>query len=386
MAAREWPRRRLDAIHQRGLTRVGELIFPEAAADRQRGKPLDFCSNDYLALANDARLVQTLQTAAARYGIGSGGSPLICGYSNAHRQLEQHICELTGRSRALLFSSGYLANLALVTTLAADRNANVIMDKHNHASLIDAGRLTAARLQRYRHLQTTDLARLLQTAAPGALVVTESVFSMSGVVADIAGAARLCQQHDAVLAVDDAHGFGVLGDNGAGTVAQLGLSEQQVPLIIATLGKAAGVHGAFIAGDRDLVELILQQGRSYIYSTALPAALAATADKALQLLAQEDWRRQTLRQLIALFRRGAAERGLTILPSDTPVQALLLPGNEQVMQAGRFLAEQGIRTGVIRSPTVAAGTERLRISLNAAHTPEQLQRLLDELHRFCAAQ
>ncbi len=383
MAGQEWLQQRLDAICRQGLWRQQLIRFPQAAAsrhgsDRSARQPIDFCSNDYLALSDDVRLVETLQEAVRQYGIGSGGSPLICGYSRAHAELEGRVCELTGYPRALLFTSGYLANLALVGTFADCRRSCVLMDKHNHASLIDAGRLAAAKLRRYPHLNLPKLDAML--TEPGRkMVITEGVFSMSGAVPDLGAIAALCKRHDALLAVDDAHGFGVLGEAGAGSIRHHRLASHDVPLMMATFGKAVGVQGAFIAGTEKLIALLLQRGRSYMYSTALPAALAATASQALDLVAKENWRREKLHELIAFFRHGAEVRGLGIVDSMTPVQGLLIKGNDDVVRAGDWLAARGMITGVIRSPTVPKNTERLRISLTAALSQADVALLLDGL-------
>ena len=341
---------------------------------------LCFCSNDYLGLANHPELVRSLQTAAQRYGVGSGASHLVVGHSAPHRELETALAEFTGRQRALLFSSGYLANMGTLMALLG-KGDQLFEDRLNHASLLDGGLLSRARMQRFRHNDVADLGRRLaaRSGDGAALVAVDGVFSMDGDQAPLAELARLCTRQQALLMVDDAHGFGVLGDDGAGTVAAAGLDATQVPVLMATLGKALGCAGAFVAGDQTLVEGLIQFARTYIYTTALPPALAAVGLTALQLVQRESWRRQHLHALIERFRRGAQSLQLSLADSGSPIQPLLVGSAEAATQLSADLRRQGLLVSAIRPPTVPRGSARLRITLSAAHTESQVDRLLDAL-------
>ena len=338
---------------------------------------INFSSNDYLGLANDGRLVQALQAGAARYGVGSGASQLVCGRSGAHADLEETVAQRLGRSRALLFSSGYLANLAVITSFAARRKDVVVMDRENHASLIDGALLARAGLRRYAHLDTAELEKLCGRGC--ALVATDGVFSMDGSIAPLPGIAAICSQRGVLLAVDDAHGFGVLGNSGGGAVEHFSLNQEQVPVLMGTFAKACGAMGAFVAGPDEVIETLVQTGRSCIYSTAMPPPLAVAADRALAIIAEEPWRRERLLALIGRFVRGAQQLGLPVIPSETPIQGLIVGDAETAVSSSDYLRGQGIWASAIRAPTVAKNTERLRISLSAGHSDEQLDRLLEVL-------
>ena len=339
---------------------------------------LNFCSNDYLGLAAHPRVVEAFRQAATEYGVGSGASHLVCGHSTPHHQLEEALAELTGRPRALLFSSGYAANTGTLTTLLQPGD-NVVQDRLNHASLLDGGLHSGARFRRFGHNDTDDLSRKLETADGEKLVVVDGVFSMDGDSAPLADIARLCQHHDAWLMVDDAHGIGVMGDNGAGSVAAAGLDMAQVPVLMATLGKALGAAGAFVAGDEDLIEGLIQQARNYIYTTAMPPAVAAAALASVGLLQEESWRRDHLCALVARFRAGAGALGLPLMSSASAIQPLLVGEAEQATALSQKLRQRGLLIGAIRPPTVPAGTSRLRITLTAAHSEEQVDHLLQQL-------
>ena len=341
---------------------------------------LSFCSNDYLGLANDARVVAALQEGARRYGAGSGASHLVTGHGVAHHQLEEELAAFVGAERALLFSTGYMANLGVVSALLG-RHGSVFEDKLNHASLIDAARLSGAALHRYPHADLSRLEELL--AARGdddeKLILTDGVFSMDGDVADVTRLTSLADQHGAWLLVDDAHGIGVLGAHGRGTL-ELHNGRARAPVILlGTLGKAFGTFGAFIAGDAALIEYLIQHARTYIYTTALPPAVAEATRMSLRLLREENWRRDVLNERIAQFRKGAAQLGLTLLESTTPIQALILGAARAALAASAALESQGILVAAIRPPTVAAGSARLRITFSAAHTQEHVERLLSAL-------
>jgi 8-amino-7-oxononanoate synthase len=371
-------------LAQREQRRVRRCVTAYAGAPVQRpvvdGVPLiNFCSNDYLGLAGDARLVRAMQEAAARWGAGAGAAHLVTGHTAEHHALEEELAAFTGREAALLFSTGYMANLGVISALTA-RGEVMVQDRLNHASLIDGARLADAKLLRYRHADALDAARVLEAAnGKAALIATDGVFSMDGDIAPIAALARLAAQHEAWLLVDDAHGIGVLGASGRGVLEQETLNAQQVPLLVGTLGKALGSFGAFVAGSRDVVDLILQRARSYIYTTALPPAVAAATRAALRIVQEEPWRRERLQTLIARFVHGARDRALPLLPSITPIQPVLVPGAARCLAASRALAERGYWVSAIRHPTVAAGAERLRVTLSAAHDEAQVDGLLDAL-------
>jgi len=340
---------------------------------------LNFCSNDYLGLAAHPLVREAMHKGIDQYGAGAGAAHLINGHSRAHHQLEQELAEFTGRSRALLFSTGYMANLGVVTALM-QRGDHILADRHNHASLLDAALLSGARLMRYEHAQADHAAqRLHARRAAETLIMTDGVFSMGGDIAPLKELASLAQQHQAWLLVDDAHGIGVLGEKGKGTLEHYGLSQQQVPILMGTLGKALGGFGAFVAGSEELIETLIQSARSYIYTTATPPALAQAVRAALRLVQTEPERRSHLQQLIRYFRSGAAERGLPLADSLTPIQPLPVGDSALAVQLADALLVQGIQITAIRPPTVTAEEACLRITLSAAHTEAQLDQLLDTL-------
>ena len=339
---------------------------------------LNFCSNDYLGLAAHPRVVAAFVEAAATYGVGSGASHLVCGHSTPHSELEEALAEFTGRPRALLFSSGYAANIGVLTTLL-QRGDQVFEDRLNHASLLDGGLYSGARFRRFAHNDVSALALQMDKADAPALVVVDGVFSMDGDTAPLAELATLCAGRDAWLMVDDAHGFGVMGPSGGGSTEAAGLGVGEVPVLMATLGKALGTAGAFVAGDELLIEGLIQQARNYIYTTALPPAVAAASLVSLSLLREEAWRREHLAALISRFRDGAQQLALPLMPSQSAIQPLLVGDATRALALSARLREQGLLIGAIRPPTVPAGTSRLRITLSAAHTPQQVDRLLEQL-------
>lgn len=337
------------------------------------GRPQSiWCDNDYLGLSHDPRVREALTAAASLYGTGAGASPLITGYTEAHRHLEERLATFTGRDRALVFSAGYLTNLGTVQALA-ERGDTLIEDRLNHASLLDAARLSRAKCLRYRHADAADAARLLQEHH-ARLVLTDGVFSMDGDTAPIAELAAAAHTHDALLMCDDAHGIGVLGNQGGGLLEEAGLLQADVPLLVGTLGKALGAQGGFAAGPADLIEHLLQYARSYGYSTALAPPLAAAADRALQLLIDEPEHQARLRDNIDYFRQCADQQGLPLQPSRTAIQPLILGDPESALAASRSLSEQGFAVSAIRPPTVPEDTSRLRITLSARHTRGQIER------------
>jgi 8-amino-7-oxononanoate synthase len=339
---------------------------------------LNFCSNDYLGLAADPRLVASFQRAADKYGVGSGASHLVCGHSEPHRALEEALADFTGRPRALLFSSGYAANTAVLGTLLQQGDF-VFEDRLNHASLLDGGLHSGARFQRYLHNDVDSLRARMASAKGNSLVAVDGVFSMDGDRAPLAELAEACDEADAWLMVDDAHGFGVLGERGAGSLELAGLAPERVPVLMVTLGKALGAAGACVIGDELLIDSLVQQARNYIYTTATPPAVAAAALTGLQLVREEPWRRQHLAALIGQFRKGAQQLGLPLLESDTPIQPLLVGDATLASALSDALLARGVLIGAIRPPTVAAGTSRLRITLTAGHSAQQVERLLAAL-------
>lgn len=372
-----------DALQKRkaqGLYRRRRVVEgPQQVRLKVDGRELlSFCSNDYLGLASDQRIAESLRKASKRYGSGSGAAHLISGHSEEHHALEEELAAFLGRERALLFSTGYMANLGVIAGLM-QRGDTLIQDKWNHASLMDAAQLSAANHRRYPHVDMGVLQQRLQEASGNKLVVTDGVFSMDGDQAPLVEMAQHCAAHDAVLMVDDAHGFGVLGPQGCGSAAQLGLDANQLPIYMATLGKALGVSGAFVAGSETLVETLIQQARPYVYTTAMPAALAAATRSSLQLMAEEDWRRQQLQSLITRFRREALAMGLNLMASETPIQPVLLGDAHTALAWSEALMEKGIWVAAIRPPTVPQGTARLRITFSAQHTDEHLDELLQAL-------
>jgi 8-amino-7-oxononanoate synthase len=340
---------------------------------------LDFSSNDYLGLARHPALARALSECALERGTGSTAAHLVCGHSAEHARLEEELADFTQRERALLFSTGYMANLAVLGALGG-RGERALLDKLCHASLIDGARLCGATLRRYPHADAASAARLLADgAAPAALLATDGVFSMDGDLAPLPALATAAARHDCWLVVDDAHGLGVLGDGGRGTLEHFGLDATQVPVLIGTLGKAFGSFGAFVAGDAPLIEFLMQKARSYIYTTALPPALAAATRAALAVARREPWRRERLHALTVRFRQRAQAAGLALLPSLTPIQPLLLGESAAALGAQRQLAEAGFLVIAIRPPTVPEGSARLRITLSAAHREADIDGLVDVL-------
>lgn len=340
---------------------------------------LAFCSNDYLGLANHPDVIAALQNAAQKYGVGSGASHLVAGHSSEHHALEEELAAFTGRERALLFSTGYMANLGAITALVGQGDA-VFEDRLNHASLLDAGLLSGARFQRFLHNDLDNLQnRLDKTDAARKLIVVDGVFSMDGDCAPLPELAVLAQKNNAWLMVDDAHGFGCLGKTGAGCAEYFGLPQDQLPILMGTLGKAAGSAGAFIAGSETLIETLIQFARPYIYTTAMPPAVAAATRASLRLIQTEQWRREHLAQLIAHFRAGAQALNLQLMDSFSPIQPIVIGDEAKALFISQKLAERGILIIAIRPPTVPVGSSRLRITFSAEHSVTQVDQLLNAL-------
>ena len=346
---------------------------------------VDFSSNDYLGLAAHPALATAMMECATRYGAGSGASHLICGHGREHAALEEELAAFIGRPRALLFSTGYMANLGVVTALAG-RGESVLLDRLSHASLIDAGLLSGARFRRYPHCDAAAASRLLAEGTPQTTVVaTDGVFSMDGDIAPLAALAEAARAHAAWLVVDDAHGIGVLGPKGRGALEIAGLGCEEVPALVGTLGKAFGSFGAFVAGSADLIELLIQRARSYIYTTALPQPVAAATRAALRIAREESWRRERVRSLTTRFRTAARQAGVPLSDSETPIQPIPLGSAEGALAAQHALRAAGFWVVAIRPPTVPAGAERLRITLTAGHQDSQVDGLVDALSRICAS-
>jgi 8-amino-7-oxononanoate synthase len=340
---------------------------------------LSFCSNDYLGLAQHPQLIAALRRAASECGVGSTSAHLICGHRTEHAELEEALAAWTGRERALLFSTGYMANLGVMQALLG-RGDVCVQDKLNHACLIDGARMAGAALARYPHADVGAAARQLANHhSAAALLATDGVFSMDGDVAPLRELATLCMGEGATLMVDDAHGFGVLGHSGGGSLEAAALNPYDVPVLMATLGKALGCAGAFVAGSHALIQGLMQFARPYIYTTAMPPALAAAALVATQLAQAETWRREKLNVLIARFRHGAGELGLTLSASTTAIQPIVLGGAQAALDAASTLEWRGLLVTAIRPPTVPAGRARLRITLSAAHEETHVDKLLGAL-------
>ena len=338
-----------------------------------------FCSNDYLGLSQQFAVVDALQNAAARDGAGGIASHLVCGHHTVHDALERELADWLQMPRALLFGSGFLANLGVVQALLGDEDV-CVQDRLNHASLIDAARAAGCRLRRYPHLDPEGALRQLRSVPDGAaMLATDGVFSMDGDVAPLRELALIARVQHATLYVDDAHGVGVLGPEGRGSVAAARLGVEAAPLQLVTLGKALGSYGAAVVGDADLIAHLAETARPYIYTTALPPAQAAASLAAVKLARKDSWRREKLAAAIARFREGAEKRGFGLLPSETPIQPLPCGDEAHALAYAQALEVQGFWVSAIRPPTVPEGKARLRITLSALHTPAEVDALLDAL-------
>lgn len=339
---------------------------------------LNFCANDYLGLANDPEVVAAFRDAAGQWGAGSGASHLVCGHQRPHQELEEALAAHTGRERALLFSTGYMANIGAITALVGKGDA-LFQDRLNHASLIDAGLLSGARFRRYAHNDAGALAgQLARSDAGRKLVVTDGVFSMDGDQALLPPLLDACEGGDAWLMVDDAHGLGVLDESGRGTAFAQGVNAQ-VAVYMGTLGKALGTAGAFVAGSEELIETLIQFARTYIYTTAMPAAVAAATLVSLRKAQSDTWRRTHLAALIRRFRDGAAALGYVLMDSHTPIQPILIGDDARALALSQALARHDILVTAIRPPTVPEGQARLRVTLSALHQKADVDVLLNAL-------
>jgi 8-amino-7-oxononanoate synthase len=372
--------RDLAALEEQGLKRRRRVLeSPQRARVTVDGREyLAFCSNDYLGLAAHPALVAAAREGAERYGVGAGASHLVLGHTFAHHALEEALARFAQLPRAVYFSTGYMANLGIVTALAGRGDA-IFADKLNHASLNDAALLSRADFKRYAHRDVAALERLLAASdSKVKLIVTDSVFSMDGDIAPLRELLALAEAHDAWLVIDDAHGFGVLGGSGRGALEHFGLASSRI-VYMGTLGKAAGVYGAFVAGEPELIDTLVQRARTYIYTTATPPLVAHALLKSLELIERGAARRERLRDLIARVRRGLAASRWQLPESQTAIQPLVIGASRDAARVSEQLASRGVLVPAIRPPTVPQGTARLRISLSADHAPEDVDALLDAL-------
>jgi 8-amino-7-oxononanoate synthase len=376
---------KLNELSQQGLYRSRRIVeSPQGINLMCDGKPvINFCSNDYLGLANHPDVIRAFKSAADKYGVGSGSAHLICGHSGAHHALEEELAAFTGRDRALLFSTGYMANMGGISALVG-RGDTVLEDRLNHASLLDGGLLSGAKFKRYAHVDVDHLDMLLAKADGDKLIVTDGVFSMDGDVAPLRALSTIAKKHAAWMMVDDAHGLGVLGENGGGILEQTGLKQNDVQVLVGTLGKAFGTFGAFVAGSEELIETLIQKARPYIYTTALPPAIAEATRTSLKIIRMESWRREKLRSLTNRFSVGATQLGLPVMASSSPIQPLLLGVSEKAVAVSNALYDAGFHVSAIRPPTVPSGSARLRITFSALHEEHQIDQLLDALAKALA--
>lgn len=384
---------RLQALRDQHLLRTRRRVAPQQGAHLAvDGEPmLQFCSNDYLGLARHPALVEAAREGALAFGVGATGSPMVSGHSTANAQLETALAGYVQLPRALYFYAGFATNASVIPALVGQGDA-VFSDDLNHASLIDGCRLSRARIERYPHADLAALQRLLAASSSRRkLVVSDAVYSMDGDVADIRGLLALCERHDALLLLDDAHGLGILGPQGRGSLAAAGLTGANASprvLYMGTLSKAAGVAGGFVAGSEPLLEWLLQRTRSYTFATAAPGLLACALQASLAAMEQGDGLRRHLQARIAQLRAGlaplTAATGWQLLPSQTPIQALVIGDNAAALELMAALGRQAIWVPAIRPPTVPAGTARLRIALSACHAPEDIDRLVQALETAAA--
>lgn len=371
----------LDELREQQMYRRRRVLDAAQGREVQVGgrRLLNFCSNDYLGLAADGRVRAAFKAGIDRWGAGSGASHLVCGHMAVHHELEDALAEFTQRPRALLFSSGYAANVGVINALTGSGD-HVFEDRLNHASLLDGGWLSRAQFHWFRHRDAAHLGGKLAAAEGGRkLVVTDGTFSMDGDLCGLSELVPVAIEHDAWLMVDDAHGFGVHGKHGCGVVDPDRFGTAEVPVLIGTLGKAFGTAGAFVAGEEALIETLIQRARNYIYTTALPPAVAAATRTSLQIAIKEEWRREHLAELVTRFRAGASELGLTLMESATPIQPIVLGEPGHAVAASTALEDRGLLVGAIRPPTVPKGTSRLRVTFTATHTEEDVDRLLSGL-------
>ena len=375
--------RRLDALRRADMYRVRRMLEgPQGREVVVDGRALlNFCSNDYLGLAADPRVAEAFRAGVAQWGTGSGASHLVCGHTRAHEELEAVLADFVGRPRALLYGSGYAANVGVVNALLSVGDF-VFEDRLNHASLLDGGWISRARFAWFEHRDTEDLARGLEAAAGATtrkLIVSDGTFSMDGDRCRLDDLVATGRRYGAWTLIDDAHGMGVHGPGGVGLVDSARYSTTDVAVLVGTLGKAFGTGGAFVAGEEALVETLIQRSRNYIFTTAMPSALAVATLASLEIARAEEWRRERLADLIARFRAGAASLEFSLIDSTSPIQPLVVGDAGRAVALSAALERHGLLIGAIRPPTVAEGTARLRITLTAAHRTDDVDRLLEAL-------
>lgn len=376
-------KRLADELKQReqdGLLRQRRLIESAQQVNLtvDGAETLNFAGNNYLGLAVNQTAQQACIDTVKEYGVGAGASHLVTGHQSPHQKFELAIAEFLQRDSALLFSSGYMANLGVLQALC--RKGDLILaDKLNHASLIDGARLSESESLRYLHCDLDSLQKRLSRATQNTFVVTDSVFSMDGDIAPLKEISQLCRQHRATLIVDDAHGFGILGESGRGCAEHFGLSQKELPVLISTLGKALGGYGAVVSGESVLIEYLVQTARSYIYTTAMPAPIASSNLANLTVLKTQADLRQKLCQNISQFKRLCKQNGIELMPSETPIQPVVIKSNQRLMQISEYLSQQGIVVGAIRPPTVPTNGARLRITITAAHNFEHISLVVEHL-------
>jgi 8-amino-7-oxononanoate synthase len=379
----------LEAIADQGLYRSRRIIASPQGVNLQiDGRHVvNFCSNDYLGLANHPDVVSAFKTAVDHYGVGSGSAHLICGHSVAHHALEEELAAFTGRDRALLFSTGYMANMGVMSALLGRSDA-VFEDRLNHASLLDGGLISGAKFKRYAHADVDNLNAFLKKATGNKLIVTDGVFSMDGDFAPLKALSDAAKASSAWLMVDDAHGLGVIGEHGGGLLEYYGLGQAEVPVLMGTLGKGFGTFGAFVAGSDALIETLIQKSRTYIYTTALPAAVAEATRASLKIIIAENWRRDKVKKLADRFRLGAGQAGLAVVNpldaksedhSTSAIQPIIIGESQRAVDISNDLFNAGFLVSAIRPPTVPKGSARLRVTFSALHEEYQVDRLLDAL-------
>ena len=375
---------RLQALERQGLLRKRKIVEgPQSSTLVLNGRSyLSFCSNDYLGLANHPELIQVVQQSVAKFGVGGASSHLVCGHSSPHEEVEHVLAKFIGLPKALYFSTGYMAAIGAIPALVSKGDA-IFSDALNHACLIDGIRLSKADIHTYPHGDLSALESQLQkSTSKNKLIVSDTVFSMDGDIALIPKLLVLCEKYDAYLYLDDAHGFGVLGEEGKGSLSHFKVGYSPRIIYMGTLGKAAGVFGAFIAGSEDVIEWLVQKARSYVFTTAAPPMLAEAIITSIRLIKDEDWRRQRIQQLITQLQQGMKALDWTLLKSNTPIQPIIVGDNHAVMKLNDALLAEDIWVSAIRPPTVPANTARLRISLSASHTESDVERLVKTLKKL----
>jgi len=369
----------LKSLQQQGLHRKGRATLNISETEVKVGGNalINFCSNDYLGLSSHPKLKQAINDALLSGGVGSCASPMVSGKTLLHVELENKIACITGRDKALLFSCGYMANIGVIQALTQSQNFSIFLDRLCHASIIDGVVLSRSKFKRYQHSSMASLRALMERSQSiEKLVLTESVYSMDGDIAPLSELSEICHEHAACLVVDDAHGFGVLGDSGLGAMDEYGLTQTDVPLLMATFGKALGVGGAFVAGKAEMIEVLEQRARPYIYSTSLPIPIIAAVIASLDILDDEPERREHLRRLVKHFHHQAKKMSIQVSNSDSQIQPIIIGDANETMRVCDLLEREGLLVAGIRQPTVPRGTSRLRITLSALHSFEQVDQLL----------